>query len=427
MTTPTLLGPVSTLQPWSEPNEIIFDFTTGVLDERITINRSSDGTYVDADGLVKVASAGQPRFDHDPMTGECIGLLSEGTSTNLVDAHRAWGGGWASSANFFRTPNAGVSPSGAMDATLYGPVSGQGSFDNGVLRYELNMTPGRYTVSAYFKAVGATSTVRLLPYLTPACVTGGVIDLRPGATQGNIIATQFDGGGAYIGSDAVMTTVPMRDGWVRVVLTFACLQAGLFRFRAFPYIGTSQLTGDGSSGLLIWGAQIESRGYVSSLIMTNGAQAQRSSEWWSAENLGSVIDQSQGTLLVEARSLRQSFDANDYFLSLGQSTGSTNSFLIWRANGLLRGYVNSNGTIAQTAGDSQVNIRDQFFRAAYAFAQNDQAMSINGKAVQTASGSLPVVPMNTLRSNVGFDVIFKRAGLLPTRYSNADLRVLSRL
>ena len=57
------------------------------LDPRITFSRPQTGngvTYVDEDGLIKYASADEPRFDHDPETGECLGLLIEESRQNLL-------------------------------------------------------------------------------------------------------------------------------------------------------------------------------------------------------------------------------------------------------------------------------------------------------------------------------------------------------
>ena len=48
---------------------------TKTLDRRITFTRDSVGTYVGDDGLIKYASNNTPRFDHDPTTGESLGLL----------------------------------------------------------------------------------------------------------------------------------------------------------------------------------------------------------------------------------------------------------------------------------------------------------------------------------------------------------------
>jgi hypothetical protein len=41
----------------------------------ITFSRASSGTYVGSDGLIKTAVTDAPRFDHDPVTGESLGLL----------------------------------------------------------------------------------------------------------------------------------------------------------------------------------------------------------------------------------------------------------------------------------------------------------------------------------------------------------------
>jgi hypothetical protein len=62
---------------------LTLDFANSkTLDPRITFTRSSTGTYVGADGLIKTASADEPRFDHDPVTGESLGLLIEESRTN---------------------------------------------------------------------------------------------------------------------------------------------------------------------------------------------------------------------------------------------------------------------------------------------------------------------------------------------------------
>ena len=45
---------------------------------------STGSTYIGADKLIKYAAANEPRFDHDPVTGICRGLLIEDTRTNLV-------------------------------------------------------------------------------------------------------------------------------------------------------------------------------------------------------------------------------------------------------------------------------------------------------------------------------------------------------
>ena len=50
----------------------------------ITFARASIGTFFDSNGLLQTAASGVPRFDHDPVTRESLGLLVEGPRTNVL-------------------------------------------------------------------------------------------------------------------------------------------------------------------------------------------------------------------------------------------------------------------------------------------------------------------------------------------------------
>lgn len=62
----------------------MFFARTRTLDSRVTFTRASSGTYVDSNGLLKTATTNEPRFDHNPTTGESLGLLVEEQRTNLL-------------------------------------------------------------------------------------------------------------------------------------------------------------------------------------------------------------------------------------------------------------------------------------------------------------------------------------------------------
>ena len=53
------------------------------LDPRITFTRGSTGTYFGPDGIMRTAGVNEPRFDHDPITGQSLGLMIEESRTNL--------------------------------------------------------------------------------------------------------------------------------------------------------------------------------------------------------------------------------------------------------------------------------------------------------------------------------------------------------
>jgi hypothetical protein len=71
--------------------KIALDFTTGILDPRVTFTRatsaSNPATYTDASGNLVLATNDQPRFDY--QNGICKGLLIEESRTN-INGNGAW-------------------------------------------------------------------------------------------------------------------------------------------------------------------------------------------------------------------------------------------------------------------------------------------------------------------------------------------------
>jgi hypothetical protein len=50
----------------------------------ITFTRASNATFIDSNGLIQTATTDVPRFDHNPATGESLGLLVEEQRVNLL-------------------------------------------------------------------------------------------------------------------------------------------------------------------------------------------------------------------------------------------------------------------------------------------------------------------------------------------------------
>lgn len=50
----------------------------------ITFTRASSATVINAAGALETVASNVPRFDHNPLTGECLGLLVEEARTNLL-------------------------------------------------------------------------------------------------------------------------------------------------------------------------------------------------------------------------------------------------------------------------------------------------------------------------------------------------------
>ena len=65
--------------------KLALDFTTAILDPRVTFTRSGNtATYTNSSGVITAINADLPRFDYNPTTLICQGLLIEETRTNIL-------------------------------------------------------------------------------------------------------------------------------------------------------------------------------------------------------------------------------------------------------------------------------------------------------------------------------------------------------
>ena len=68
--------------------KLALDFTTASLDSRITFTRttgaSNPAAFVNSSGYITAATNDQPRFDYNPVTLACKGLLIEESRANLL-------------------------------------------------------------------------------------------------------------------------------------------------------------------------------------------------------------------------------------------------------------------------------------------------------------------------------------------------------
>jgi len=106
---------------FAESKSLIDDVSGNSL---ITFSRSSTGTFVGSNGFIQTAASGVPRFDHNPTTGESLGLLIEEARTNectysndFTSRAGHWGNYGAGTA-LIPTLNAGISPDGTNNAVL---------------------------------------------------------------------------------------------------------------------------------------------------------------------------------------------------------------------------------------------------------------------------------------------------------------------
>jgi len=261
------------------------DFTQEVLDPRITFSRGSIGTRVNRNRLIETVSANQPRFDYDPVTGECKGLLNEESRSNLLvnsdDFTTTWGPSAVSvSSNVITAPDGNTTADKLVENTSFSSFK--------FVFQSVGTIVGTYTVSAFFKAGERFSGyIQLLS-------SGG------NATAGFNLRT-----GTITGGAGTNTITPYGNGWYRVssTATFTSATATVY-IVLYNSNAISNYTGDGTSGIYVWGAQVETGAFPTSYIPTSASTVTRSADNASmtGTNFSSWYNSSEGSVYIRANS-----------------------------------------------------------------------------------------------------------------------------
>ena len=228
-------GQLMSLTSLGDGSTLTLDFTTGVLDPRLTFTRTSTATFINASGLVATASANSPRFDHDPTTLAPRGLLIEGQAVNLLNWSESFAtsGGtnnnWADT-NITRNSTNNTDPANGTSALRVTASAGNGT----IISTAAIGTSAQRTFSIWLRRVSGTGDIQYT----------------------------LDNGSTY-------TTQAITSSWVRY--TFAATTAA-------QRVGIRIVTSGDS--IELWGAQLET-GSASSYIPTGASQVTRTADFCS--------------------------------------------------------------------------------------------------------------------------------------------------
>jgi hypothetical protein len=322
-------------------------------------------------------------------------LLVEPQRTNLLTYSSSFDNAAWTKVQTTTSANVAVSPSGIQDADKLIPNTTSNihySFQN------ISDTIAPWTFSVYAKADGYNRII-LNAYNTNFVgfnLTTGTIEstLGIGVTSANI---EDAGNGWYRCS---ITSTSTSSG---VAMTMSVFNAAYTNGNVNPIF-----SGNGTDGVLVWGAQFESGSYPTSYIPTTSASVTRNADVISKTGISSLIGQTEGTLFVDF--IAEGFA--DFGTPLCINDGSTaNSIWITTfGNGDIRGEVFGSSNVQATFTYSG-GVVGQRYKLALVYKANDFAMYVNGNLIGTdLSGTLPIN-----LSRVDFD------------YANASLFVKSAL
>jgi hypothetical protein len=280
-----LVTGASTARPSIRPSLLLDFVNSRSLDSRITFTRASIGTYFDSKGLVKVAASGEARIGFDPLTGKCLGLLVEESRANAFLRSEEFDNASWTKAGSTVTANTTTSPDGTQNAdTIIESATTGGHY----VSQSANFVNGQsLTVSCFMKA--ATRTTGYISFYNGTSTLNAYFNLSAGtvlSTSGTLVAS----------------IVSVGNGWFRVVCTYASTVTATGNVSlGCSVTNTQSYTGDGTSGIYLWGAQLEIGAFVTSYIPTTTAAVTRQVDFalMNGVNFADWYNQNEGTFYVD--------------------------------------------------------------------------------------------------------------------------------
>jgi hypothetical protein len=365
--------------------------------------------------VLLTAPTNTARFDHNPTTGESLGLLIEEQRTNLLTysddfANAAWTKGAASI-----TSNTIIAPDGTLigDALVEDTSTGAHVINRAVTVSNTTI----YTFTIYAKPNGRSWII---------------IQLQSGTFAYVNISTGAVGG--TTGSPTVATT-SVGNGWYRVSITGTSSSTSITnQIYLATADGTFSYAGNGYSGVFIWGAQLEAGAFATSYIPTVASQVTRSADSASmtGTNFSSWYNNQQGSFYAEydrigINQFSRVFTAVD--------SGGSNAYQIALLNfssiTAETAYIVATGstTMATTIGTvASVNTSS---KAVVSYQSGNSGAAFNGTAITSNTNSFNVlVDRLGIGYLVGANIQYvnghiKKLAYYPLRVTNAQLQALT--
>ena len=360
------------------------------------------------------AAINQPRFDFNPTTGESLGLLIEQSSTNLLTYSQDFSNAVWTKTHATVTTTADIAPDGTQTFNLLQETTATGLHAISET-YTKAASAITYTQSVYFKAKERTYS-----YIQVSDGSGNGAIVYFNLSTG-VISTAVAGvGTAFTGLSATISLVGNNVYKCTLTSTSNTATSFVAQFGSSTDGSTNSYTGNGYSGIYIWGSQLEALAFPTSYIPTTTAQVTRASDNASmtGTNFSSWYNNAEGTVYTDAVVPTASYVS-------AISDGTANNYIVNRYN--------SSGTsaIVTTSGTIQANYGSPTLsgKNASTYKVNDFASSVNGASPATdTSGSIPTVNQlqigSFLSANYANGTI-KKIAYYPIRVTNTQLQALT--
>lgn len=360
------------------------------------------------------AASGVARFDHNPTTFESLGLEIEESRTNLVVRSEEFdNSGWTKT-NSTITANTIVSPDGTLNADKHVPNSGA-TIGVGASSTRIYQSPSVVSGTAYVLTLYAKAAE--YDQLQLAVITTPTLTATFSLTAGTVVS----------GTGATITLVG--NGWYRCSLPFTADITGGQQIRLSAFSSTTS-TGNGYSGIYIWGAQLEAGAFATSYIPTVASQVTRAADAASmtGTNFSSWYNAEEGTMYAEANT--PSFATTYVFAEINNNSTSNYIRHSTTSVGTTTQFVVVDGTVTQASPGFAVTL-GSYRKMAGAYTANSVQQSVNG-SLGTEDTSA-TIPTNLVQINIGsraagtsaVNGTISKIAYYPLRVTNAQLQALT--
>ena len=221
--------------------------------------------------------------------------------------------------------------------------------------------------------------------------------------------------GAITGTVIDYNSIALSNGWYKLsITTTSVATAYALRVSLAEADNDVSYTGDGTSGVYIYGAQLEAGSYSTSLINTSGSVVTRQADVCNNGGNSEVINSTEGVLYADIAALTKINPSGN--ITLTDGTGDNRIYIYYLIDNSISVIYNVNSTGASINNFSLSNITDQT-KIAVRWGNSNVSVWINGTSVlsNTTSNFLP----NTLNV-LSFE---KPAGSVPFEGKTKDVRV----
>jgi hypothetical protein len=387
----------------------------------VTFTRASTGTYVGSDGLIKSATTNEARFDHNPTTGESLGLLVEEARTNLWQwSNSATDGQTWNNVGTHLTLTAGqTSPAGDSTAIRAADVD---SATAGTFLQRTTVAPALTTgtfvsYSIFIKPINIPTGIGIVIYGNGTTdVVTGTFTVSGNAITGSSIS--------YVGTGASGSAsyVAYPNGWYRLTVSGIPSTVTMADCRARINLG-SYTRSTGTARFDWYGGQFENNAFASSYFPNAGTLGgvTRAADVASitGANFSSWYNQAEGTMF--ANYAERAFSVTHQVATVSNGTANERISLAVNSSNVLDVGVISN--LTDTFGGNTPTLTTQEYRIGFGYKADNSGVSANGSAITVDSAvTLPTVSQLDIGARAGSTQILnstiKRLTYWPTRFAD---------